>query len=302
VTEREQTAGSKARRSRLIRLGVLGIAALSVVPALGVAYRAYRQQRAVFFPERRPVAVSNAAAGIAGLQDVAFRSGAMELRGFYAPAQNRRAVLMVHGAGGDRSSLLPEARLLASRGYGVLAYDLPGHGESGGEIRWAEPERASVRAAIDWLVNNGGVDAQRVGALGFSLGGYILVQVAAVEPRVSALVLSGTPSDPVAQVRFQHARFSFLSELPALFVLRQGGMDLNVRALDYASRIAPRPLLVIGGESDNTVPAKMAEALFRAAREPKQLYVIPGADHGSYLEKGGAAYEAKLVEFFERAW
>ena len=78
-------------------------------------------------------------------------------------------------------------------------------------------------------------------------------------------------------------------------------MDLNVRALDYASRIAPRPLLVIGGESDHTVPAKMAEALFRAAREPKQLYVIPGADHGSYVEKGGATYEAKLVEFFEKS-
>lgn len=291
--------GSAARVRRLVKLGVLGVITLSVIPALGVAYRAYRQQRAVFFPERRPVAISNAAVGIADVESVVFHAGEMELRGFYARSRNRRAVLMVHGAGGDRSSLLPEARLLAGRGYGVLSYDLPGHAESGGEIRWGEPERASVHAAVDWLVKNGGVDARGVGAFGFSLGGYILVQVAAVEPRLSALVLSGTPSDPVDQVRFQHARYSLLSELPALFVLRQGGMDLDVRALDYASRITPRPLLVIGGESDHTVPAKMAEALFRAAGEPKRLYVIPGADHGSYLEKGGATYEGKLVEFFD---
>ena len=78
-------------------------------------------------------------------------------------------------------------------------------------------------------------------------------------------------------------------------------MDLTVRARDYTGRLAPRPLLVIGGELDHTVPAKMAEELFHAAREPKELYVIPGADHGDYVAKGGATYEAKLVEFFDRS-
>lgn len=301
MSEAERPAARAQRARRLVRLGVLGLFTLSVVPALGIAYRAYRQQRAVFFPERRPVAVPNGETGIAGTRSVAFRAGELELRGFYVPSRNRRAVLLVHGAGGDRSALLPEARLLARRGYGVLSYDLPGHGESGGEIRWAEPERASVRAALDFLAKSGDVDVNRVGALGFSLGGYVLVQVAALDPRIAALVLSGTPSDPVEQVSFQHARYASLSQLPALHVLRQGGMDLSVRAVDYASRIAPRPLLIVGGERDHTVPAKMAVALFRAAREPKQLYVIPGADHGSYLEKGGAAYESKLLEFFERA-
>jgi fermentation-respiration switch protein FrsA (DUF1100 family) len=208
---------------------------------------------------------------------------------------------LVHGAGGDRSSLLAEARILAGRGYGVLSFDLPGHGESGGEIRWAEPERASVRAAVDWLEKSAGIRAGGIGALGFSLGGYVLVQVAAVESRLSALVLSGTPSDPVEQVRYQHARYSFLSQSPALFVLTRGGMDLSVRGVDFANRIAPRPLLVIGGSEDHTVPVSMAEALFRAAREPKELYVIAGADHGSYRETGGAEYESRLIGFFERA-
>jgi len=300
MSEAERSAASARRTRRLVRLGLIGLFTLSVVPALGIAYRAYRQQRAVFFPERRPIAPSGSA-GIAGARSVTFRAGELELHGFYAASHNRRAVLLVHGAGGDRNALLSEARLLASHGYGVLSYDLPGHGESGGVIRWGEPERASVRAAVDFLVHNGDVDEKGIGALGFSLGGYVLVQVAAVEPRLAALVLSGTPSDPVEQVRFQHARYSALSQLPALYVLRQGGMDLSVRAVDYVARITPRPLLIVGGESDHTVPASMAQALFRAAGEPKQLYVIPGADHGSYVEKGGATYESKLLEFFERA-
>jgi pimeloyl-ACP methyl ester carboxylesterase len=298
------SAPSRANTSRVwrrVRLGVLGALCLALLVSLRIAYSAYRQQRAVFFPERRPVAVSNQGTGLAGVREVAFRAGDIELRGFYAPARNLRAVMLVHGAGGDRSALLAEARMLSSRGYGVLSFDLPGHGESGGEIRWAEPERASVRAAVDWLEQRARIRAGGIGALGFSLGGYVLVQVAAVEPRLSALVLSGTPSDPVEQVRYQHARYSFLSQTPALFVLERGGMDLSVRGVDFANRIAPRPLLVIGGSEDHTVPASMAEALFRAAREPKELYVIAGADHGSYREQGGAEYESRLVGFFDRA-
>lgn len=293
-------AAASSRGRRLIWLGLVAALVLGVFPAR-IAYRAYQQQRAVFFPERRPVAVPHAALGIAGARGISFRAGDIELRGFYAPSKNEKAVLLVHGSGGDRSSLLSEARWLASRGFGVLSYDLPGHGESGGEIRWAEPERASVRAALDWLVEHGGAGKKGIGALGFSLGGYVLVQVAADDARLSALVLSGTPSDPVDQVRYQHARYSLFAREPALFVLRQGGMNLTVRARDYTGRLAPRPLLVIGGELDHTVPAKMAEELFHAAREPKELYVIPGADHGDYVAKGGATYEAKLVEFFDRS-
>jgi pimeloyl-ACP methyl ester carboxylesterase len=294
-------SASTQRVRRLVRLGVLGALALALLFAFRIAYSAYRQQRAVFFPARRPVAVENQRTGLPGVRDVAFRAGEIELRGFYAPSRNRRAVILVHGAGGDRSSLLAEARMFSSRGYGVLSFDLPGHGESGGEIRWAEPERASVRAAVDWLDESAELGPRGIGAFGFSLGGYVLVQVAAVEPRLSGLVLSGTPSDPVEQVRYQHARYSFLSQSPALFVLERGGMDLAVRGVDFASQVAPRPLLVIGGSEDHTVPARMAEALFRAAREPKELYLIAGADHGSYRDKGGAEYESRLVGFFDRA-
>jgi alpha-beta hydrolase superfamily lysophospholipase len=295
------SSASTQRVRRVVRLAVLGVLALALLFALRIAYSAYSQQRAVFFPSRRPVAVENQRTGLPGVRDVAFRAGAIELRGFYVPSRNRRAVILVHGAGGDRSSLLAEARMLSDRGYGVLSFDLPGHGESGGVIRWAEPERASVRAAVDWLDKSAELGPRGIGAFGFSLGGYVLVQVGAVEPRLSALVLSGTPSDPVEQVRYQHARYSFLSQSPALFVLERGGMDLAVRGVDFAGRIAPRPLLVIGGSDDHTVPASMAGALFRAAGEPKELHLIAGADHGSYRAKGGAEYEARLVAFFDRS-
>lgn len=285
--------------SRLARILVGGALVLVLVPALAIAARSYRQQRAVFFPPRKPVTVEVGAAGLDGIEPVSFGAVGHAVRGWYVPSRNRRAVLLVHGAGGDRSSLLSEARSLARRGFGVLSIDLPGHGESEGEIRWSEPERAALREAVGFLAARPELAPRGIGAFGFSLGGYVLVQVAAVETRIAALALAGTPSDPVAQVRAQHGRYSLLSEWPALFVLRRGGLELDVRAIDHVAQLAPRPLLVIGGEGDHTVPPVMAEQLFHAAGQPKELYLIPGAEHGAYSSAGGREYEERLVRFFE---
>lgn len=282
-----------------LRFGAVCVVTLTVVPAALIALRSYRQQSAVFFPERRPVGVSKAAAKLDGVLDASFGADGATLRGWYVPSKNRAAVIFVHGSGGDRASLLYEARLLANRGYGVLAYDLPGHGESGGEIRWAEPERASLRAALTWLAARPEVDGLRIGALGFSLGGYVVAQVAATDERVRAVVLSGTPADPVEQVRFQHRRFSWLTQAPALWVLFRGGMDLKLRAVDYVDKLAPRPLLVIHGSEDATVPSVMAEQLFARAQQPKELLLLQGAGHGHF--DPFPEYGLRLTTFFDRA-
>jgi dipeptidyl aminopeptidase/acylaminoacyl peptidase len=209
-------------------------------------------------------------------------------------------VVLLHGAGGDRASLLVEAQALARRGFGVLSFDGPGHGNSEGRITWSAQELAGVGAALDWLSGQKDVDAKRIGALGFSLGGYILSQASANDSRIKAVVLAATPSDPVAQVRWDHRRWWLLGELPALWALRRGGMNLDVRARDLVGKLAPRPLLVIGGTDDQTVPISMAHDLYAVAGEPKELYVIEGAGHSDLATVSAQAYTARIVGFFER--
>src|SRR6202011_3732713 len=88
-------------------------------------------------------------AGIAGLHDVSFSAdGEPQVAAWYAPSRNRAAVVLVHGTGSDRSSLLAETRILADAGFGVLALDLPGQGASGGKTLWGVPERHAISAAI----------------------------------------------------------------------------------------------------------------------------------------------------------
>src|SRR4051794_9298525 len=117
-----------------------------------VGTRTYNRELAEFFPSRRPVAVTASAAELADAETVAFRDNdGATLRGWYVRSHSGAAVVLVHGAGGDRSSLAPEARALAAQGIGVLTFDLPGHGESDGEIHWSSPEASALRGAIDFL-------------------------------------------------------------------------------------------------------------------------------------------------------
>ena len=98
-------------------------------------------------------------------------------------------MLLVHGSGDDRAGVARHAALLARAGYGVLAIDLPGHGASDGRANLlganAQP---AVAAALD---AQPGAQADRLAGLGVSLGGEVLLEAAARDPRLRAVVTDG---------------------------------------------------------------------------------------------------------------
>lgn len=286
------------RKRRLLRWAVAASAVVFPLPALLIAARSYRAEKALFFPARAPLRVSAAEAGLRDLQSVEL-GGPHKVRGWYVPPKNGAAVVLLHGAGGDRAQLLVEARVLADQGFGVLSIDWPGHGESDGEVTWAEGERAALRSALDWLAGRPGVE--HIGAYGFSMGGYILAQVAAADARVRAVVLAGTPARVIDQSAWQFGSWGFVSRLPARWALRRGGLRFeDPQPREAVAALAPRPLLVVQGTSDVTVPPFMAEAIHAAAREPRELYLVEGAPHGNY-HQAAPGYGTRLVAFFQRA-
>ncbi len=105
------------------------------------------------------------------------------------------AVLLAHGFGGSKASVVDDAAALAARGYVVLAWSLRGFGASDGVVGLQAPdaEVADVSVLVDWLadrpdVMRDGPDDPRVGMTGASYGGGGTLLAGAADDRIDALV------------------------------------------------------------------------------------------------------------------
>lgn len=281
----------------------IGILALASLPPLYIAAKSFHEERADYI--RTPPAFLSLhpeRTGIAGLREVSFPSAdGSRLAGWYAPSRNRAAIVLVHGTGADRSSLLLETRLLNDAGFGVLALDVPGQGRSEGRTRWGVPERRAIMGAVDWLSSREDVDPERIGGFGLSMGAYVLTQAAVLDKRLKAVVLASTPSDVVEQNWLISDSWGLLTQIPCYLALRLYGQSLDMMPKDVIAGIAPRPVLLLAGELDTVIPAFMPRQLLDAAGNHAQLWVVPGAHHGDYGHVAPDAYRSRLTEFFSRA-
>lgn len=268
-------------------------AALATYTWLNV--QAYRAEIASARPYRTKV-VRPADAGELRLQDAVFRApGGPTIHGWYLPSRSGAAVLLAHGSENDRTSMLPEARALRGCGFGVLLFDWPAHGESeGNSITLGPTDRAALVAALDWVLAQPGVRPDGVGVYGFSNGAYRVAQVAATEPRFHAVVLAASPEDILTENRRYYGRLRWLGGRLGTAVTTDLAAAPPSAVVD---RIAPRPLLVISGSEDRTVPPEEERALYERAREPKQFMLVEGAGHGNYFSVD-SGFGARLCRFF----
>lgn len=284
-----------AAAGALLALGLL------VLGCAAVAVRAYSAELADFRSSNHPVSRPPGLKGLDLLEDVSFRAGDNRIVGWYQPPAKPKGpvVVLLHGSGADRTQVVPQAMLLAGRGYGLLLFDSPGHGESEGRVLFGAPERAALEAGLDFLQKEKAT--RRVGVFGFSLGAYIGLQVAAADERIASVALEGTPSDMEEQVYYEYRRWSPVAPWGALLALRHVGVDLRgSRPIDLVARVAPRPVFLIAGLADPVIPASMSQQLYDAARGPRELWLVPRGGHGDALDLEPEEYARRLVDFFAR--
>lgn len=216
-------------------------------------------------------------------------SGGRTVSAWYVPSRNGAAVLVGHGSGGSRERVLEEIRLLAKHGYGVLAFDLFGNGESSGHSNGlGDNAQPAVDAALDYLEPR----ADRIAAFGSSLGGEVLLEAAARDERIEAVVSDGA-ARPEDQMEVNGS--SLLNKLPLKAARIIGGERPAPSLIDLMPRIAPRPVLLIASGGDaNEIPTNRA---YRDAGPSAELYEIPEAGHTSGLAARPEEYEARVTGF-----
>lgn len=224
--------------------------------------------------------------------------------GWVARGDGRGAVLLLHGVRADRRAMLGRALFLNRLGYTVVLVDLPSHGESWGErITFGAHEAAGVRLVLAWMAKN--LPGERIGVIGSSLGAASLV-LSEPGTKIDALVIEAmypTIEDAVGNRLAIHlgAPGRWLTPLlTAQIPLRTGVPVAALRPVDAMARLTC-PVLVVGGTQDRHTTVNDTQRVFAAAPEPKQLWLVEGAEHIDLHAYNPESYEKRIGAFLAAA-
>ena len=320
-------------RRRLIRIALI----LLLFPPLLAAVAGWLAAPAFLHPIRReltPDLLREADASLAVTHsqrqdfDVRAPDGAM-LRGWKVipPQPNGSWVLLFHGVADNRVGVIGQSEFLLRAGYSVVMMDARAHGASEGPIAtYGWLERNDTRAIIDALLSSirnrclsiqwhgpGGPPCalpSHIFALGESMGAGIVLQSAAVDPRIEAVAAEA----PFADLREGAYDYAGLRKYPwlgktlfapftwTLLYRDEKLAGFPVAEVSPVKAVAARafPVLLICDERDVALPCRHSEMIYAAARGPKQLWVVPGAFHTAAYGFAPEEFRRRVLSFFAK--
>ena len=235
-------------------------------------------------------------------EDISFTtSDGLELRGWYIPSRNGAAVIAFPGRSGPQA----HARMLARHGYGVLLFDRRGEGESEGTpnlFGWGGHK--DILAAVEFLESRPDVHPEKIGGIGLSVGGELMIQAAAESDELAAVVSEGAGTRVFGE-EWQDADGLDRVLLAPLSLVQTGAVAVfsDTMPPPLLTDLAPRieePLFLIwapnGGNKETMNPK-----YFKLANGPKQIWAMPTARHVGGIYEQPDEYERRVVGFFDRA-
>jgi uncharacterized protein len=238
----------------------------------------------------------------ADFEEVSFTTDdGLQLHGWYVPSKNRAAVIAFPGRKGPQR----QTRMLVRHGYGVLLFDRRGEGDSEGDpnaVGWNGDR--DIKAAIAFLRERPDVDTDRIGGIGLSVGGELMLETAAETDALKAVVSEGAGIRSVREASESAWDQKWLAVpiwggiTAATAVFSDDAPPPNLN--EVVDRIAPRPVFFIyasrgqGGE-------ELSRDFYESANEPKAVWKVPGAGHTGGIEARPRQYERKVIGFFDAA-
>jgi pimeloyl-ACP methyl ester carboxylesterase len=227
----------------------------------------------------------------------------VELGAWYAPPTNGAVIVLLHGAGDSREGVRDHAALLTEHGYGVLALDLRGHGESGGTTnRFGWQGTRDVAAAVEHLASRDGVTA--IGGLGLSLGAEVLLGAASEVRALRAVVADGATHRSLDELRALPSERPLMRNfVPRVMFATVGlltGDDPPTPLLDSMRDAPDARFLLIAAENDEN-EVRYNRRFAEVVGERAALWVAPDTSHTRALHQHPDEYEQRVIDFFDAA-
>ena len=221
-----------------------------------------------------------------------------------------RWLAIVHGHSSNRAGpatgTLGLMRGLIDHGYGVLAFDLRGCGDSEGTTSSVGYfEQMDLLGALDFLVSRG-ADRRRLGVLGVSLGAVVALLVCAW-PGTAAAVVADSAFADLQMIMAEGAsgrRRTLRLFGPGVRWMSRLLYGIDVAGVSPASALAGSDTraFIIHGERDQRVPPFHATLLARAGSLPaRDVWIVPGSGHADAYRTHREEYVARVTAFFDAA-
>jgi pimeloyl-ACP methyl ester carboxylesterase len=295
-----RTRGRSRVRRAVAAIGTLVAAALAAF-VVGPAVAATNVPR----PE---IGATPASVGLA-YEDVTLTTAdGVRLAGWYVPSSNGAAVVLRHGAGSTRSNVLPEAEVLARHGFGVLAVDARGHGQSEGramDFGWHGD--ADIAAATAFLTERDDVDGDRIAVAGSSMGGEEAIGASASDVLIRAVVAEGATARTAADKGWLSDEYGLRGLLQEQVervqywltdILTSAGSPRVLRSA-VAESGTTRYLLITAGDAPDE--AQAAAYIASAAPDRVRTWNVSGAAHTDGLAVAPEEWETRVVTFLADA-
>jgi fermentation-respiration switch protein FrsA (DUF1100 family) len=224
-------------------------------------------------------------------------SQATRLHGWFFPARGsaRGTVVHCHGNAGNVTGHFPFVSWLPARDWNVLCFDYRGYGCSTGRVT-RTGTIDDVHAAVDYVRTRADVDCDRLVLFGQSLGGTVALTAASQRRDLRGVAVEGAFSGYRAEARDVLKRTLILygvAGLAARYLISDDHAPIRTIA-----EIAPCPILFICGTDDTIVDYRQTVALYEAAGDPKELWLIDGVEHCAAMLSEDHDRRSHLVRFF----
>ena len=218
----------------------------------------------------------------------------LKLVATYVPARNGTSVITYP----TRAWTATESRVLAGAGFGVLALEMRGYGGSEGDVnRYGWGATPDIDAAVEYLKSK---DEDLIGGLGISVGGEVLIDAAADDLDLLAVVSEGAGERSV--------RETMLFGPAAALTIPQAALRTGAVAVlsgdapppslkSEIARISPRAVFLIDAENGHAGEQLNAQ-YFDAAGKQKRHWTVPGAEHTEGMATSPFRYAARIDGFF----
>jgi dipeptidyl aminopeptidase/acylaminoacyl peptidase len=264
-------------------IGLIGLLALIAWSVYGMGVKSQKPKRKAIdrYPE-------------VPYEDVQWQSQGAEVRGWFIPTKKELQekftplIIIAHGWGSNRVSMLRYVYTLHEEGYALLLYDARSHGESAGiPATSGISMRDDLLSALDYGASRPEVDSERIGVLGHSLGAYgSALALVHAHNRIRALVTDAMPARTQTMMESELRKhriplFPLVHILPWIWYLRSHATPRDTDAT-AAINSCDVPLLMIHSERDNVIPVAEMDYIRTTAHRPAMKYVrLNGEGHSS---------------------